>query len=194
MAALLFKVEASIRLGLNKVASTSHLCAWNKSRRQVDPAPLELINFSRPKKNENIPKEKTNIVIEPHYSIKDISINLARNLSTLKEISPTSAVLSNVCLFEEDCNTSSDDSSGTELASETDDNIIPEPITSLFESTAINCEGKELEIKCDKAFKSYIRIYKQDAYDRLTKLTINPEFFGKLENSQSWKNYCFSIS
>ena len=75
----------------------------------------------------------------------------------------------------------SNDSSDTEVASETEDNLIPEPLTSLFESTAINCNGKELEDRCYKAFDTYKMIYKQDAYDRLTVLTLNQSF------SKNWR-------
>ena len=85
VAALLFKIDASMRLELNKVASTSQLCSWNKSRRQVDPAPLQLINFSHPKRHENKPKEKSNVDIQSHYSITNINSELMENLVKLKE-------------------------------------------------------------------------------------------------------------
>ena len=50
LAALLFKLQACSMIDLNKVACTSKLCAWKKSRTQANPAPLLAINFSRPKK------------------------------------------------------------------------------------------------------------------------------------------------
>ena len=37
-------------MDLNKVACTSKLCAWKKSRTQANQAPLLTINFRRPKK------------------------------------------------------------------------------------------------------------------------------------------------
>ncbi|XP_057310110.1 uncharacterized protein LOC130648104 [Hydractinia symbiolongicarpus] len=40
VAALLFRLQACTQLGLNKVACTSTLCSWKKSRRQAIPAPL----------------------------------------------------------------------------------------------------------------------------------------------------------
>ena len=50
VAALLFKLETAVHVGLNeRTAPTSELCAWKACKRSVTPAPLNSINF---KKNE----------------------------------------------------------------------------------------------------------------------------------------------
>ena len=40
---------------LNKIACTSKLCQWKKSRQRAEPAPLGEISFKRPKKDEVVP-------------------------------------------------------------------------------------------------------------------------------------------
>ena len=47
-AALLFKLEACVRIQQNKTAVTSQLCAWNRSRKRAEPAMLQNIDFKRP--------------------------------------------------------------------------------------------------------------------------------------------------
>ncbi|XP_057289881.1 uncharacterized protein LOC130612565 [Hydractinia symbiolongicarpus] len=56
--ALLFKLQASALLGINKIACTSKLCAWKRSRRFAEPALMTEIDFSRPKQKQTVPKEK----------------------------------------------------------------------------------------------------------------------------------------
>ena len=56
MAALLFKIQACTQLDLNKVAFTSKLCAWKKSRKRAHPAPLKEMCFKRPKEDDMVPK------------------------------------------------------------------------------------------------------------------------------------------
>ena len=48
VAALLFKLEACVRIQQNKTAVTSQLCAWNRSRKRAEPAMLQNIDFKRP--------------------------------------------------------------------------------------------------------------------------------------------------
>ena len=48
VAALLFKLEACVRIQQNKTAATSQLCAWNRSRKRAEPAMLQNIDFKRP--------------------------------------------------------------------------------------------------------------------------------------------------
>ena len=43
-------------MDLHKVASTSALCQWKRSRQQVALAPLCKINFGRPKQTDTCPK------------------------------------------------------------------------------------------------------------------------------------------
>ena len=64
VAALLFKLQTCTLLELNKVASTSKLCAWNKSRKQVETAPLVNISFNRSKGHELVPNVLPNNIDE----------------------------------------------------------------------------------------------------------------------------------
>ena len=50
IAAVLFKLQACVQLGMNKKACTSKLCQWNVSRRKADPVPLQQMSFKRPRK------------------------------------------------------------------------------------------------------------------------------------------------
>ena len=57
VAALLFKIESACHLKLTEgISPTSVLCEWKKSKKSVQPAPIKLINFSRPRKHQ-LPKE-----------------------------------------------------------------------------------------------------------------------------------------
>ena len=58
VAALLFKLQMCSQMDMNKIASTSKLCAWNRSRKHVESAPLKIIDFRRPKKG-SLPREIT---------------------------------------------------------------------------------------------------------------------------------------
>ena len=69
VAALLFKCQSAVLLGLNNVACTSKECEWNKSRKQADPLPLSQIQFKRPKKEEQIPS----ILADKEYTTKGFS-------------------------------------------------------------------------------------------------------------------------
>ena len=52
VAAVLFKLQACVQLGMNKKACTSKLCQWNVSRRKAGPVPLQQMSFKRPRKGE----------------------------------------------------------------------------------------------------------------------------------------------
>ena len=55
VAALLFKLNACKLLELKKDASTSKLCAWNKSRKQAESASLRNISFNWSKGGKPVP-------------------------------------------------------------------------------------------------------------------------------------------
>ena len=48
VAALLFKLEAYVRIQQNKTAVRNQLSAWNRSRKRAEPAMLQNIDFKRP--------------------------------------------------------------------------------------------------------------------------------------------------
>ena len=71
LAALLFKLEAAVHYQLNeKTASTSQLCSWKASRRQIKAVPASTINFYRPEKR-SLPKPSKMIFLNRNYSCFD---------------------------------------------------------------------------------------------------------------------------
>ena len=142
-AALLFKLQACTLLELNKVASTSKLCAWNKSRKQVETAPLVNISFNRSKGGELVPNTVPNDIDELRHFC---TVNPVRNsekirqkLLELKQIAPNAAVLTSTSLESDDTYVSDTDSTD-----EVDSNCIPEPLGSLFEPRTIDFDRQKL--------------------------------------------------
>ena len=70
LGALLYKLPACFHLKLNKLTGTSKLCEWNKSRKRAEPALLCMIDFSRPKITDKVPKlsNKSNDNLRPFSS------------------------------------------------------------------------------------------------------------------------------
>ena len=64
VAAVLYKLEPAVHFELNKpTASTSMLCSWKPSKRNVQPSPAALINFARPKKTHCLQNKKLKNVV-----------------------------------------------------------------------------------------------------------------------------------
>ena len=179
LAALLFKLQACSMMDLNKVACTSKLCAWKKSRTQANPAPFLAINFRRPKNNDLVASASNDEVnIKSHCSRDPKRLpELVRNkFIQLKEIAPKAAVLSSVSIFAD---TQLD--SGTDTADEDETTCIPEPLGSLFESRTINFNARDLESYLKKVFLQYEKSYIQKHFDNLCKITRDQSL------SRSWK-------
>ena len=51
-AAVLFKLQACVQLGMNKKACMSKLCQWNVSRRKADPVPLQQMSLKHSRKGD----------------------------------------------------------------------------------------------------------------------------------------------
>ena len=123
----------------NKVAFTSSLCSWKKCRRQAEPTPLININFKRPKQGQLLhsTQEITDQLIPFSYSDprkNDASNDMKKQLEALKAIYPKAAVFTSMVDSSED----EDEGSETDTADESDVNCFPEPLTSLYESSATN--------------------------------------------------------
>ena len=94
VAALLFKLEACVRIQQNKTAVTSQLCAWNQSRKRAEPAMLQNISFKRPKKEQIVPVEINNKVhpetifhyLLHHFQKRQFYKQNYRNLKTLPQV------------------------------------------------------------------------------------------------------------
>ena len=64
------------------------------------------------------------------------------------------------------------DTSATEDASEDDTNVLPEPITSLFDPCSLNYSEAELRETCSKSFTGYCEDNSQVIFDHLTNVTL----------------------
>ena len=92
VAALLFKVEAAVRLGLTKKACTDELCKWNQCYvKNVEPRPLYAIPFFSEKSKKRVKTEPQPIVFATPAMQKDLLDRLAKldppplALSTFKD-------------------------------------------------------------------------------------------------------------
>ena len=140
VAVLLFKIESASHLKLKEgISPTSVLCEWKKSKKSVQPAPIKLINFSRPRKH-HLPKE---IGQEPlkrrNLSTKNpfLGTHPLTNdeLKKLHQENPASAIFTSIdpsCFHEY----SNSDESLTDSSSESEETTLPEPLTSVYDPTA----------------------------------------------------------
>ena len=140
VAALLFKIESASHLKLTEgISPTSVLCEWKKSKKSVQPAPIKLINFGRPRKHQ-LPKE---IAQEPlkrrNFSTKNpfLGTHPLTNdeLKKLHQENPASAIFTSIdpsCFHEY----SKSDESLTDSSSESEETTLPEPLASVYDPTA----------------------------------------------------------
>ena len=169
LAGLLFKLEACVRLQLNKKSVTSQLCQWSWCRKHAEPALLLGINFKRPRKGQ-LPEEPTitqNRV--QHFSVRS-AIGIPAEKLELRELSPNAAIFTSLPSSERDKPASDYD---TVTAEENEDSRLPEPLTSLFDYNAINIEGMLLQEFAVKKISDHESCFSQDLYDRLTAITIS---------------------
>eukprot|EP00112_Aurelia_sp_Birch-Aquarium-sp1_P018060 Seg4256.2 transcript_id=Seg4256.2/GoldUCD/mRNA.D3Y31 product="hypothetical protein" protein_id=Seg4256.2/GoldUCD/D3Y31 len=182
IAALLFKLEAAVHYNLNEqTASTSQLCAWKTSRKCVTPAPLSAINFSRPKK-QSLPPATKKKVPNKHFSCYDPASGsdpIKRDdFDALYHAYPKAAVFTSLPSDEFyksgpkkriSINLKNDSETDTDCEKET--NRIPEPLTSLFDPTAINMTDEELIEHGKKLYNKYCYTNYQKMYENLCEAT-----------------------
>ena len=176
VAALLFKLEAYVRIQQNKTAVTSQLSAWNRSRKSAEPAMLQHIYFKRPKKEQIVPAEINDKVHpEIHSSLSASSFLksavLQTKLQELKNIAPNATIFSSFPIKKGICDFSIDSGDETLTADECDNNLLPEVLTSLFDYEAVNLEKALLKEHSFKLFTQYKETYNQKCFYRLTELT-----------------------
>ena len=184
-AALLFKLEAAVHFQLNeKMASTSQLCSWKSAKKHVSPAPVSGIDFSRPKPR-SLPKPQKKVKVQnKHFSCQDPTISKAGAISReqlvkLHEIYPQAAVFTSLPAHEFKKNAVETIShlkrhksaSDTDTDIENDPGIIPEPLTSLFDPSAINLCDDKLQIYAAKQYNLYCDRNFQQSYDNLCNIT-----------------------
>ena len=90
-AGLLFKLEACVRLQLNKKSVTSQLYQWSRCRKRAEPALLQEINFKQPRKGK-LPKDpKTSQNLVQRFSVR-LPVGIPdEKLAQLREISLNAA-------------------------------------------------------------------------------------------------------
>ena len=142
VAALLFKIELASHLKFTKgISPTSVLCEWKKSKKSVQPAPIKLINFSRPRKHQ-LPKEIAHKSLKrQNFSTKNpfLGTHPLTNdeLKKLHQENPASAIFTSInpsCFHEY----SNNNDSLTYSSSETEETTLPELLTSVYDPTTIN--------------------------------------------------------
>ena len=127
----------------------------------AQPAPLANISFKRPKKDDTFPNVVDDYTHDlapfctPDHKIQ-CSEHWKNKLLELREIAPSAAVLTRTYHAENsDCG-----SEETETVDEEECNCIPEPLTSLCESQAINFDKEKLYNHAQKALKQYKVIHR----------------------------------
>ena len=138
VAAVLFKLQACVQLGMNKKACTSKLCQWNVSRRKADPVPLQQMSFKRPRKGD-LP-EVLDLFEDPEPCcfkdplLNNVSEKRKRKIAELRSIVPNAAVFTSISKFAPE----KIDNRDTDTADEDETNSLPETLTSLYDPLAIN--------------------------------------------------------
>jgi hypothetical protein len=179
VAALLIKLTMAVQLDLNKVACTSKLCEWKSCKRQVECLPLSEVNFKRPKKGA-LPQvaSQTASSLPQHVSYDDPTVGISvDHLKELYKLSPDCAVFTSIEseLVSEIENKLPDEDSSTDTASESEElgQTLPEPLTSLFDPTAMHTSSdSEIRENSKKEFENLTMSYTQSHYDYLTAVTV----------------------
>ena len=147
---------------------------------------LQNVEFKRPKKEQIVPAEINNKVHpETHFSLSASSFLksavLQIKLQGLKDISPNAAIFSSFPVQKSVCDVSIDSRDETFTADECDNNILPEPLTSLFDYEAVSLEKALLKEHSLKLFTQYKETYNQQCFNRLTEL-IKTQSLSKIWN------------
>ena len=106
---------------------------------------LQNINFKYPKKEQILPTKINNKVhAETHFSLSASSFPksaiLQTKLQQLKYIAPNAAIFSSFPIQKGICDFSIDSGDEILTVDECDNNLLPQPLTSLFDYEAVNLE------------------------------------------------------
>ena len=129
-----------------------------------------MIDFSVPKYGE-LPRCDDGELYTPQpYSFKDPAITgndfLLKKLEELKNINPTAAVLSSVV-----SSVGPKDGSDTDTADETDENSVPEPLSSLFDPATINDDDETVLTKGKASYHEYRYSVSARQFENLVRVT-----------------------
>ena len=128
-------------------------------------------------KNEQIVPVEINNKVHPetHFSLSASSFSksavLQAKLQELKDIAPNAVIFSSFTIQKDICNFSIGSGDETVTADECDNNLLPEPLTSLFDYEAVNLEKALLKEHSLKLCTQYKEIYNQQCFNRLTEVT-----------------------
>ena len=137
---------------------------------------MQNINFKRPKKDQIVPAEINNKVHpEIHFSLCASSVLksavLQAKLLELKDIASNASIFSSFPVQKGICDFSIDSRDETLTADKCDNNLLPEPLTSLLDYEAVNLEKALLKEHSFKLFTQYKKTYSQQCFNRLTEVT-----------------------
>ena len=205
VAAVLFRLQACVQLGMNKKACRSKLCQWNVSRRKADPVPLQQMSFKRPRKGD-LPEVLGSLEDPEPFSFKDrlpnnISEKRKSKIAELRSIVPKAGcllVFTSISKFVQE----KTDNSDTDTADEDETNSLPEPLTSLYDPLAINWSEEDIKTMGKKIYERYIRSHRPYQFENLCNVTrtqsLNPNWklhrAGRITASQALSAYRCDIS
>ena len=147
---------------------------------------LQNINFKHPKKEQIVPTKINNKVHpETHFSLSASSFPksaiLRTKLQQLKYVAPNAAIFSSFPIQKGQCDFSIDSEDEILTADECDNNLLPQPLTSLFDYEAVNLEKGLLKEHSLSLFTQYKETYNEQCFDRLTEFT-NTQSLSKIWN------------
>ena len=195
-------------LKLNKVACTSKLCEWKKARKRAHPAPLHKINFKRPKKEDKLPQVDGPFTdtLTGYYQIDPVKFcteNQRRLLKSLKNHTPKAAVLTCVSknLNSDDELTVSNDEE-TDTASETEENTLPELLTSFYDPCSVNYPTEKITEIGKNKYNNYQKHNNEIHYKNLEKITTDQSLStkwmyyraGRVTSSNAKKGYTMDVN
>jgi len=138
VAAVLFKIEVTVKLGLTKTSSTSEVCKWNKTFREKinSRSVAEFTDLVKRNRKGNVPS----VSYTPSPTFPDLSV-----LKSLNEVCPRAAFSSLIPKL---------DPEETDSASEDEDESnIPQPLTALYSEEYASLTKYQLNEKCSQIAK-----------------------------------------
>ena len=202
VAAVLFKLQACVQLGMSKKACTGKLCQWNVSRRKADPVPLQQMSFKLPRKGALLevlgPFEDPEPFRFKDPLLNNVSEKRKRKIAELRSIVPKAAVFTSISKFVSE----KIDNSDTDTADEDETNSLPEPLTSLFDPLAINWSEEDIKTMARNIYERYIRSHHPYQFKNLCNVirtqSLNPNWelhhAGRITASQGLSAYRCDVS
>ena len=155
------------------------LSKWNRCRKSAEPSLLKNISLKRDK--DDLPQESLDKNAEANYTTKRFHSRQVSNslekFKQLKQFVPNAAFFKIINSDEQE-SAEAFISSDTDTADDSELNCISEPLTSLYDATAINFSSEKFYLQ---KYVQYVALYSQVFFDNLTGTT-------KLQNlSSTWK-------